>query len=134
MKHKKSVTCRFVLTIVIIFVVVFALSLWIQIKTYQDVEKLSTSLKEMHAMVNAEAYDKSLEAYYDIRDLWNSHKDHWYYYLNHTIIKETDLSIARMGAYLESEQYGDAIAEEAALLRLLHEVKSHDIPLLHNFV
>ena len=131
MKHKRSITFRLVLTIVIILVIVFALSLWIQIKTYQDVEKLSTSLKEMHALINAEKYDEGLTSYYNIRDLWNSHKDHWYYYLNHTIIKETDLCI---GAYLENEQYGDAIAEEAALLRLLHEVKSHDIPLLHNIV
>ena len=134
MKHKKSITFRFVLTVSIIFAVVFILSLWIQIKTYQDVEKLSESLKEMHTLVTAEEYEKSLETYYDIRNLWDSHKDRWYYYLNHTVIKETDLCIVRIGAYLENEQYGDAIAEEAALLRLLHEVKNRDIPLPHNMV
>ncbi len=134
MKHKKSITLRFVLTIVIIFVFVMSLSLWFQIKTYQDVEKMTNRLIEMHTLVNEEDYDQGLDVYYHIRDMWNSHKDHWYYYLNHSVIKEADLCVARIGAYLESEQYGDAIAEEAALLRLLHEVKNHDIPLIHNIV
>ena len=134
MKHKKSITFRLVLTIAAILALVLIPSLCFQIKTYRDVEKLSDALVEIHALVNEEKYQESLEAYYGIKDLWNSHMDHWYYYLNHTLIKETDLCVVRIGAYLENEQYGDAIAEEAALLRLLHEVKNHDIPLIHNII
>ena len=134
MKHKKSITFQFVLSIVIIFVIVFTLSLWFEIKTYQDVEKMTASLENMHSLIVAERYPEGLSAYSDIQNLWNSHKDHWYYYLNHTVIKEVDLCVSRAGAYLENEQYGDALAEEAALLRLLHEVKSHDLPLIHNII
>ena len=134
MNRKKSITFRLVLTVTVIFILVFSLSLWLQIKTYQDAEKLSEALKDMHMLVREEKYDQALETYDDLRELWNGHKDHWYYYLNHTLIKEVDLCVARLGAYMENEQYTDAIAEEAALLRLLHEIKNRDLPLLHNMV
>ena len=134
MKHKKSITFRFVLTITVIFAIVFSVSLLIQVKTYQDAEKLSDALTDMHGLIREKKYGQAAEAYENLRKLWNSHKDHWYYYLNHTLIKEADLCVVRIGAYLESEQYGDAVAEEAALLRLLHEIKNRDIPLLHNMV
>lgn len=134
MKHKKSITVRFLCSIIAIFLIVFGLSLWFEIKTYHDVKAMTAVLEEVHTLAEAQDREKTLPAYYELKDLWNRHKDHWYYYLNHTIIKETDFCIVRIGAFLENEQYGDALAEEAALRRLLHDVKNHDLPLIHNII
>ena len=124
----------FILMIIIILALVFGFSLWFQISTDRDVKLMSAALDEITLFAAEENYEKTLTAYEDLHDIWEHSRDHWYYYLNHATIKETDLCVVRMGEFIKAEQYGDALSEQASLRRILHEVGNHDIPLIHNIV
>ena len=120
--------------IAMILIIVFGFSLWFQLATGRDVEKMSAALDEITLFASEENYEKTLRSYDHLREIWDHSRDHWYYYLNHATIKETDLCVVRMGEFIKAEQYGDALSEQASLRRILHEVGNHDIPLIHNIV
>ena len=134
MKRLYKNTKIFIFTIVIILLLVFGFSLWFQIATARDAKEMNVMLDDITAYAGEENLEKTQQAYNRLREFWEQSRDHWYYYLNHTTIKETDLCVVRMGEFIRAEQYGDAMSEQASLRRLLHDVSNHDIPLLHNIV
>lgn len=98
-------------------------------------ESLSAQLKEsVYNSVAGEQWQDAASGIQKVAERWHKNKNIFYMLSNHGIVRETDLSVAKVQEFIKNEERSDALAELAVINELFISIQQGEAFTLDNLL
>ncbi len=120
------ITIKYIISVLLILSFVLSITMYFDIHVCNDIDILSDYSAKIDKFIQSGDPDNAYKIYKQMDKDWNVIKERWCLIINHTLIKEVDVSITSMGHYIKNTLFDDALVERHKLLRLFYAVKNLD--------
>lgn len=97
-------------------------------------EKLLSSVEELHTLVENNKWSEAKEELTSLRKEWDNTKKRWQLFLEHYEMDTIDITIAKLGQYVDIEERALSLGEVAEFQLLISHIKDKEQIKLENIL